>query len=220
MDKKPIIPFPVIVEGKYDKIKLDSLFYVDVFTTEGFGVFRREDKAAFFRLLAKKNPLIILTDSDGAGLVIRNYFHSILPADRQIHLYTPEIQGKEHRKVAPSKAGKLGVEGIDAAILRKILMPYTLEALSENTLNNDENKKNALTSSQKISLPTKKADPLKKADLFALGLSGGSGSAEKRKLVAEIVGLPSDISSTAFLTAINLLFTREEFIKLLEDGNS
>ena len=198
--EKPFIPYPIIVEGKYDKIKLDSIFDADVFTTEGFGVFRREDKAAFFRKLAEKHPLIILTDSDGAGIVIRRFFLSCLPKERQIHLYTPAIDGKERRKSAPSKAGKLGVEGVDAVILRNLLAPYVSE---RNTPCGEQERK--------------ARGELTKADFYALGLSGGEGSAEKRRALAVRLGFPTDISSGALLTAINLLYTEDEFIGLLSE---
>lgn len=196
--EKPVIAYPIIVEGKYDKIKLDSIFSADVFTTDGFGVFRREDKTAFFRKLSERSPLLILTDSDGAGLVIRNYFHSILPKDRQIHLYTPEVFGKERRKTSRSKAGKLGVEGIDAAILREILLPYTVD--SENAAAPTITTKESLT----------------KADLYMLGLSGCAESAVKRRNLSLALGFPSDISASALLTAVNLLYSKQEILSLLE----
>ncbi len=190
-----MIIYPIAVEGKYDKIKITSLFEANVFITDGFGVFRREDKAAFFRKLTEKTPLIVLTDSDGAGTVIRNYFNSILPKDRLIHIYTPAIKGKERRKTAPSKAGNLGVEGIDAVILRDLLAPY---------VQNDSD----------ATAPTVVRSVITKADLYAVGLSGRPDSAEKRKEFARAVGFPEDISATALITALELLYTKEEFFEL------
>ncbi|MBR2461485.1 MAG: DUF4093 domain-containing protein [Clostridia bacterium] len=198
---KPVIPYPIIVEGKYDKIKIDSLFCADVFVTDGFGVFRRQDRAALFRRLAEKTPLIILTDSDGAGTVIRRFFHSVLPADRQIHLYSPAIKGKERRKAAPSKAGNLGIEGIDAAILRKLLAPYALSDDGQDMVTH--------------CCITKKRGDITKSDLFMLGLSGRPESAAKRRELAAKLGFPEDISSTALLAALNLLYSREELAELV-----
>ena len=102
---------PVIVEGKYDKIKLSSVIDAQIITTEGFRIFRGDEKAMLIRRLAEKDGVIVLTDSDGAGLVILNYFYSLLCRDKVTHLYVPEVEGKEKRKKAPSKAGLLGVEG-------------------------------------------------------------------------------------------------------------
>ena len=198
---KPLIPYPIIVEGKYDKIKIDSLFSADVFTTDGFGVFRREDKTAFFRRLAAKTPLIILTDSDGAGTVIRRFFHSVLPADRQIHLYSPTVKGKERRKTAPSKAGNLGIEGIDAAILRDMLAPYIVTAPDGEV--------------DSMGIAARKKGGITKADMFMLGLSGKPESAVKRKELAIRLGFPEDISSTALLAALNLLYTKDELAGLI-----
>ena len=196
--EKPIIAYPIAVEGKYDKIKITSLFDANVFITDGFGVFRREDKVAFFRKLTEKTPLIVLTDSDGAGTVIRNYFNSILPKDRLIHIYTPAIKGKERRKTAPSKAGNLGVEGIDADILRELLLPYAVDG-AENS-NANVVARNEIT----------------KADLYAVGLSGRPDSAVKRKEFARSIGFPEDISATALITALELLYTKEEFFDLFD----
>ena len=200
--EKPSIAYPIAVEGKYDKIKITSLFEANVFITDGFGVFRREDKAAFFRKLTEKMPLIVLTDSDGAGTVIRNYFNSILPKDRLIHIYTPAIKGKERRKTAPSKAGNLGVEGIDAVILRELLAPYVVKS-SENGLEGD--------AAVKVSRSS-----ITKADLYAVGLSGRPDSAVKRREFAISIGFPDDISATALITALELLYTKEEFFELVK----
>ena len=195
--EKPVIIYPIAVEGKYDKIKITSLFEANVFITDGFGVFRREDKVAFFRKLTEKTPLIVLTDSDGAGTVIRNYFNSILPKERLIHIYTPAIKGKERRKTAPSKAGNLGVEGIDAVILRDLLAPYV------------QNDSDGVA-------PAVVRSVITKADLYAVGLSGRPDSAVKRKEFARSIGFPEDISATALITALELLYTKEEFFDLFD----
>jgi ribonuclease M5 len=195
--EKPVIPYPIAVEGKYDKIKITSLFEARVFVTDGFGVFRREDKVAFFRKLTEKAPLIVLTDSDGAGTVIRNYFNSILPKEKLIHIYTPAIKGKERRKTAPSKAGNLGVEGIDAVILRDLLAPYV---------------QNGEGTEAPAAVPR---GSITKADLYAVGLSGRPESAVKRREFALSIGFPEDISATALLAALELLYTKEEFFELM-----
>lgn len=191
MDKLKI-PYPVIVEGKYDKIKLLSVIEADIFTTEGFGIFKNNEKSALFRELAKKTPIIILTDSDGGGTLIRSRISALIPKDRQIALYIPEIPGKEKRKMHPSKAGTLGVEGIDTAILREIFLPF-----SENS----------------SSFPVRGG--ISKSDLYFLGLSGTDGSAERRALLCRSLGLPSSISSNAFISAVNILYSRDEFKKIV-----
>lgn len=112
---------PIIVEGKYDKIKVASVAHAVIVQTDGFGIFKNDERAALIRRLAEKNGVIVLTDSDAAGMTIRNYIKNILPADKIINLYTPEVFGKEKRKKAPSKAGLLGVEGTDAEKLREVL---------------------------------------------------------------------------------------------------
>lgn len=194
MDKLKI-PYPVIVEGKYDKIKLQSVIEADIFTTEGFGIFKNNEKAALFRELAKKTPLIILTDSDGGGTLIRSRISALIPKDRQISLYIPEIPGKEKRKAQPSKAGTLGVEGMETSILRELFSPFSADT------------------AQTISV----RGSISKADMYFLGLSGGDGSAAKRVLLCRSLGLPVSISPNAFLAAVNILYSRDEFICLAND---
>ena len=184
------IPYPVIVEGKYDKIKLNTVIDADIFITEGFGVFRRQDKAALFAALAKKTKIIVLTDSDGGGRVIRNYFNSAFPHDRLIHLYTPQILGKEKRKTKLSKAGTLGVEGMDNALLYEIFLPFA---------NGSESQEREKTT---------------KTDLYELGLSGQASSAEMRARISVRLGFPADMSANALLEAVNILYSREEFIEI------
>lgn len=184
---------PVIVEGKYDKNKLSSIIDADIITTDGFGIFKESDKKSFIRRIADKNGVFILTDSDGAGLVIRNYFNSILPKDKVTHLYIPQIKGREKRKTADSKEGFLGVEGVSASLLRTIFLPFAAE-------NGEISKKGGIT----------------KTDLYEDGLLGSDDSAHKRAKLAISAGLPNNLSSNAFLAAINLLFTYEEYKELLK----
>lgn len=185
---------PIIVEGKYDKIKVASVAHAQILTTDGFGIFSSEEKAALFRRIAEKNGVIVLTDSDGAGLVIRNYLKSILPPDKIIHLYIPQIKGREKRKHETSKEGLLGVEGMDASWLRTVLAPFAAEA----------------------DTPVHTEMTLTKADLFALGLSGGIGSADRRRMLCRLLSLPDNLSANALLTALNMLIPQEQFAKALQ----
>lgn len=182
---------PIIVEGKYDKIRLSRVVKAHIVTTDGFGIFSKAEKTLLIRRLAADQGVIVLTDSDGAGLVIRNYLRTILPADRIVHIYTPQIKGKEKRKQAPSKAGFLGVEGMDTAWLEEALAPFA---------DGGANPRMSLT----------------KADFYALGLSGGEGSENKRKQLAVALRLPDNLSANALLEAINLLVTTEEFEEALK----
>ena len=199
---KPTILYPVLVEGKYDKIKLSSLFEGQILTMDGFGVFKNEEKRALLRRLAEKTPLIVFTDSDGGGLVIRNHLRSILPPDRVIHLYIPQIRGKEKRKNAPSKEGFLGVEGTDAHLLRTIFSPYLDSPEDEN------GKKDG-------AVHPKQSGGLTKARLYELGYDGGQNSKEKRQALLKKCGLPQNLSTKAMLEALNLLYTGEELEELL-----
>ena len=190
---KSILLYPVAVEGKYDKIKLDSLFEGKIFTTGGFSLFNDAEKKAFFKKLAEKSPVIVLTDSDSGGAQIRNLLKDLLPPDRQIHLYIPQIAGKEKRKPRPSKQGFLGVEGVEAELLLKLLAPYTAENGA------------ALRSSA----------PLRRIDLYERGYEGSDGSREKRRALCRRCSLPENLSTTALLDALNLLYDREELEKFL-----
>lgn len=178
---------PIIVEGKYDKIKVASVAHAVIVQTDGFGIFKNDERAALIRRLAEKNGVIVLTDSDAAGMTIRNYIKNILPADKIINLYTPEVCGKEKRKKAPSKAGLLGVEGTDAEKLREVLRPYS-----------DGGE------------PTGGAR-VTKAELYALGLCGGKNSAEKRKALLRELSLPQTLSANAMLEAVSLTVSSEKW---------
>ena len=185
------IAYPVLVEGKYDKIKLDSVLEATVITTDGFRVFNHGEKMALVRALAKKTPVIVLTDSDGAGKLIRSHVTSALPRDRLIQLYIPKIQGKEKRKDAPSAEGTLGVEGMDAALLRELFAPYAVGA--DGTA------------------PPLRENNLSKVDFYMDGLSGGEGSAARRDALAARFGLPDGMTANALLSALRLLCTYEEY---------
>ncbi len=193
MTQKLMIDRPIVVEGKYDKIKLAAVCEAQILTTDGFGIFASEEKKALFRRLAMPRGLIVLTDSDGAGLVIRNYFNKILPKEKLIHLYVPKIEGKEKRKKLPSKEGVLGVEGMEAELLRSLLAPYTADSVPSPIT------------------------PVTKAEFYADGYSGGDGSAAKRAALAKQLGLPDNLSSNALLAAINLLGGRALLDSILKN---
>lgn len=183
---------PIIVEGKYDKIKLSRIVKANIITTDGFGIFSKEEKNLLIRRLAEARGVIVLTDSDGAGLVIRNHLRNILPKEKVIHIYTPQIKGKEKRKDAPSKEGFLGVEGMEPEWLTKALEPFADGGAPDRM-------------------------ELTKADLYALGLSGREDSEKRRKALAKALKLPTNLSANALLEAIRMLITKEEFEKALEE---
>ena len=191
--KKPRVDRPVIVEGRYDKIKLDSILDADIFTTDGFGIFNQKEKMALFARLAAERGILVLTDADGAGRLIRSRISGCLPKERVTHLYTPAIEGKEKRKSAPSKAGLLGVEGMETERLLTIFEPYFTDAPK-----------------------TERGEPITKAELYADGLSGARGSAERRAALAREMGLPPEMSANSLLAAINLLYGRDTYRRLLQ----
>lgn len=189
---------PVVVEGKYDRIKLSSVIDATILTTEGFGVFNNREKRVLLRTLSK-NGIIILTDSDGAGGLIRSHIQSIVEPDKIYHLYIPQIAGKEKRKKNPSKAGTLGVEGMDAALLREMFAKFA----------------------DRHAVLQKTRDPITKADFFADGLTGKEKSGVRRNLLCSQLSLPRDMTPTALLAAVNLLMNREEYqaaVALLPEG--
>lgn len=191
-DKLPI-PYPVVVEGKYDKIRLSNIIEAQIITTDGFGLFRKEEKRLLLRRLAATTPLIVLTDSDGGGKIIRSHLSGMLPRDRIIPLYIPEIKGKERRKAQPSAAGTLGVEGMEDDLLYELFLPY---AKGDPTARAAEN-------------------PLSKVDFYEDGLTGGRDSSRLRDELAARVGLPSGMSANALLEALRLLLTYDEYLALV-----
>ena len=118
------IPYPIVVEGKYDRLRLLCVCNAQIITTDGFGIFKKNEKLALIRKLGSASPIILLTDSDGAGKLIRSHLTSALPKDRLIQLYIPKIAGKEKRKAAPSAEGTLGVEGMEQQLLYDLLKPF------------------------------------------------------------------------------------------------
>ena len=184
--EKMKIDLPIIVEGKYDKIKILSIADACVIATDGFGVFKNSERLALIKRLAAQSKIIILTDSDGAGKVIRSHITSAIPKERIIQLYTPQVKGKERRKVTPSAEGYLGVEGTEADTLRAILAPFSVGTYD----------------SEKSGQVYKE---LTKADMFEAGLTGAPDSAERRDELALSLGLPRGMTPNALLAALNVL---------------
>ena len=190
MSERLKIPYPIIVEGKYDRLRLADVVEARIITTDGFGIFNKKEKAALLRSLAAKTPLILLTDSDGAGGLIRSHLSGILPKDRLINLYIPKIEGKEKRKSEPSKEGFLGVEGMEKRLLSELLSPFS----DENALARIEENR------------------LSKTDFYIDGLSGGKNSASRRDEVAAVFFLPSGMTANALLSALKIVCTYEEYL--------
>ena len=194
MKERLKIPYPVIVEGRYDKLRLENVIEAHIIPTDGFGIFKKEEKASMLRALAKKTPLILLTDSDGAGKLIRSHLTSVLPKERLIQLYVPRIAGKEKRKTQASAEGVLGVEGMENELLRQIFEPYAnADAVAARMAEN----------------------PLSKTDLYEDGLTGGEGSAQKRDALCMRLGLPAGMTPNALLAALRVLCTYEEYCALV-----
>ena len=189
----------IVVEGKYDKIKLSSLVDGVIIETNGFGIFKDREKVRYMRELAAKRGLIVLTDSDGAGFLIRGRLSSSIPPQQIKHAYIPDILGKERRKAAPSKEGKLGVEGMELSVLRQ-----ALERAGATVEDGPQ--------------PAPQGEPLTKADLYRWGLSGGEGSAARRKELQRCLGLPERLSAGGLLQALNTLYGRQAFEEFMEKG--
>ena len=188
----------ILVEGRYDKIKLASLVDGVILEAGGFSLFRDREKLAYLKRLAKERGLILLTDSDGAGFVIRGKLSSHIPPEHLKHAYIPDVYGKERRKAKPSKEGKLGVEGMDLATLRAAL----------------ERAGATILEGEAAPSPAKQGEPVTKSDLFQLGLSGKADSAQRRKELQRALGLPERLSANGLVQAINALYSREEFLRL------
>ena len=193
MTKKLNIPYPVIVEGRYDQLRLQCVMNGQIITTDGFGLFNHKETLTLIRALAKKSPLIVLTDSDGAGKLIRSHITSAVPTDRLIQLYIPQIKGKEKRKAAPSAEGTLGVEGMEQQLLYDLLRPYENGDAVARSMEN----------------------PLSKTDFYIDGLTGRDNSVARRDALCQSIGLPAGMTSNALLAALRLLCTYEEYLALV-----
>ena len=189
----------IVCEGRYDKNALKQVVDATVVTTGGFQIFNDREQLALLRRMAAERGLILLLDSDGAGFVIRNHIKSAIPPEQVKQAYIPDIYGKEKRKKTAGKEGKLGVEGMEPAVLIEALRRAGATFLDEDA-------------------PADKGEPLTRADLMDLGLIG-AGSREKRQSLLKQLALPEHMSTGAMLEAVNLLMGREEFLKQYGNGN-
>ena len=185
----------IVVEGRYDKNTLSQIVDAPILETHGFGIFKDKNQMQLLRQVAQKRGLIVFTDADGAGFVIRNHIKSAIPAQFLKHAYTPDIMGKERRKAAPGKEGKLGVEGMRPEIILNALRAAGATILGEESAT---------------------AGCVSKQDMMRLGLSGGQDASAKRLLLIKKLNLPEHLSSNALLQAVNMLYTPEEFERIVE----
>ena len=188
----------IVVEGRYDKNTLSQIVDAPIFETNGFGIFKDKVQMNLLRQVAEKRGLIVFTDADGAGFVIRNLIKSAIPVQYLKHAYTPDILGKERRKTAPGKEGKLGVEGMRPEVI--------LDALK---------KAGATIEGEGLS----PVNVLTKQDLMELGLSGGADASAKRLVLLKKLNLPAHMSANAMLQALNLLYTKEELLVIMQECN-
>ena len=184
----------IVVEGRYDKNALSQVVDAVLIETSGFGIFNDAEKRKLLQTMAEARGLIVLTDSDGAGFVIRNYIRGCVDPKLVKHAYIPDIYGKERRKSAPSREGKLGVEGMKPQVLLDALIR------AGATFDDEENKKTA--------------PRISKADMYARGLSGREGSAEKRARLIKQLGLPERLTADGLLDVLNATMSREEFLSI------
>ena len=196
---KPQIKEAIIVEGRYDKNTVSQAVDAIIIETRGFGIFSDKGKLDLIKKIAQKRGVIILTDGDGAGFLIRNHLKGALPPDTVKHAYIPDIQGKERRKRTPSKEGKLGVEGMERQLI--------VDAL----------RRAGATFSGEI--PGERWNAITKADLFELGLSGTEGSSDNRRKLTRALGLPERISTNGLLDALNALYTLDELKEIISGKN-
>ncbi|WP_288527699.1 toprim domain-containing protein [uncultured Eubacterium sp.] len=196
MEEKIKLTEAVIVEGKYDKIKLSNILDAFIIETNGFAIFKDKFKLSFIKKLAKERGIIILTDSDHAGFMIRNYISSGVPKEQIKNVYIPDIFGKEKRKDTPSKEGKLGVEGMTKEVILASLEKAGISSTSSICDN-----------------------PITTVDFYDLGLTGGANSKAKRKAVCKALDLPEFLSTSSLISCINNFMTKEEFFNLCQKLN-
>ena len=186
----------IVVEGRYDKNTLAQIVDAPILETSGFGIFKDKEQLSFLRKVAHQRGLIVFTDSDGAGFVIRNHLKSAIAPKYLKHAYIPDVYGKERRKTAAGKEGKLGVEGMPPDVILE-----ALRRAGASFENEDNHTPQTIT----------------KQDLVELGLSGGKDSSEKRKALLKQLELPEHMSANAMLQALNLLYTAEELRQLIQE---
>ncbi len=197
MNRRITVSEVVVVEGKYDKIRLSSLLDATIITTEGFGIFSNKEKQAMLRRMAEERGLLLMTDSDSAGFVIRNFLRGCVPSHRLRHVYIPQLKGKEARKTEKSKEGLLGVEGMDT---------QTLVAALER----------AGVAVNETSCVKKEPVCIDKQRLFEDGLVGARNSSAMRSLLAAELGLPASLTANALVEAIGILCDEDEYCEALE----
>ncbi len=183
----------IVVEGRYDKNALSQVVEGVIFETRGFGIFRDRERLALLRRLTAERGAVLLLDSDGAGFVIRGKLKGMLPTDRVKQAYIPDVYGKERRKKAPGKEGKIGVEGMSPVVL--------LRALEQAGATFEDGETAA------------PGEEITKADLYAMGLTG-PGSVERRRTLLRALELPEHLTVNALLEAVNVLYGREEFLQI------
>ncbi len=189
----------IIVEGRYDKIKLSGLVNAPIIETGGFRVFSDREKQSLIRQIAEKRGILVLTDSDGAGFVIRNFLRGVVPKEQMKHCYIPQIAGKERRKAKESKEGLLGVEGVTDEVILDAIRKSGAVIVGEQPPQRHE---------------------ITKADLCLMGLSGGENAARRRQALLKKLDLPTYLSANAMLTALNCLYSKEELSEMLSECES
>ena len=185
----------IVVEGRYDKNTLSQIVDAPILETSGFGIMKDKQQLKLLRRIAESRGLIVFTDSDGAGFVIRNYLKGAIPSKYLFHAYIPDIPGKERRKSAPGKEGKLGVEGMTPQVILDALRKAGATVLGEEQL--------------------RTAGNITKLDMMELGLSGGPNSSYLRKALLKKLDLPEHMSANALLQALNLLYTLDELQEII-----
>lgn len=190
----------IVVEGRYDKNTLAQIVDAPILETKGFGLFKDPKQLELLRSVAKKRGLIVLTDSDGAGFVIRNHIKSAIAAKYLKHAYIPDVAGKEKRKAAPGKEGKLGVEGMSPEVLLAALKNAGATIEGESTARGN--------------------DQITKQNFVEFGLSGGLNASERRKRLQNRLHLPEHMSANALLQALNLLLSREELAEIVREWDN
>ena len=217
----------IIVEGRYDKIRLSGVIATPIIETSGFRVFKDKEKQELIRKIAEKRGVLIMTDVDSAGFVIRNFLRGIVPSEQIKHAYIPTVKGKERRKAQPSKEGVLGVEGIDKEALIEAIRnsgAHMINCHCEERYATRQSQPNSDSHCEKISeelqifpsaseVPT--FDAITKQDFYDYGLTGSANSAKYREAILQSLGLPKYLTANAMLAAINCLFTKEEFEQYL-----
>ena len=188
----------IVVEGKYDAIRLANIVDAAILRTEGFGVFKDKEKQELLRTLGEKRGLLVLTDGDSAGMLIRNYIRNIVPAEQITDVYVPDLYGKEKRKDKPSKEGKLGVEGIPDDIL--------IEALKKAGVTEEGDVRPAVSNERLIT----------RMDFYRDGLAGGPNSKAKRLALQSALGLPERMTGKQLLRIINMMVSYDEYKALVD----